>query len=266
MGAITFTLGGSTLSKKRRASAPKWQYVGLGALAVATAAVVGFAVMEPNKAQPPVPDSVATYKAPAPTQQPVLKVAVIGDSYSQGTGAGSPAMGWVSRLAQNQTWNVTNLAKGGTGYFTSVTANAKAACGDDYCPSYAEVIDKAKAASPSLVLVAGGRNDAKVDPASESAAVEDFYKSLRAAVPDAKIVAFNPLWDDEAAPAALGAIAQDVRSSVESVGGVYLDASQPLASHPELIAPDGIHPNPAGHAAIFEANLKALQSAGLAAR
>lgn len=247
---------------------------GLAALAAVTAGAVAFAVVDGAAAPPQqaVPSQVQRYydehvaNRPTPSTAPPKAVVVIGDSYSQGTGSPDKALSWVGRLSQNQQWNITNLAKGGTGYSTSVSANAKAACGEDYCPSYAEVIDKAKAASPSLVIVAGGRNDVKVDPASEASAVVDFYKALRAALPDAKIAALNPLWDDDPAPESLAAIARDVRSAVESVGGVYLDAAQPLASRPELIAPDGIHPNPNGHAALFQANLKVLQDVGLAIR
>lgn len=251
------------MAKKRQAFAPKWQYVGLGALAVVTFGVVGLAVLEP-KAPAPTPASVATYSAPAKTAAPTPVVAVIGDSYAAGAGAGDPAKGWVSRLAFNQAWQLSNFARGGTGYTKAVTADAMKACGLSYCPSYPDMIKDVAAAAPSMVIVAGGRNDAGIPAGDESEAVKAFYQQLRAALPTAKIVAFNPWWDSTNAPAAIGAISADVKASVEAVGGTYIDAGQPLAAHPELIASDNVHPNAAGHAAIFDAALPKLQAAGLA--
>lgn len=236
-----------------------------GSLAVAT----GCAPAAPSvseKVQQYYDENVASKKTGLPTPPAAKKVVVIGDSYAAGTGAANSTLGWVSRLASNQQWALTNLARGGTGYKVSVTTNAQKACSLDYCPSFPEMIKDAAGATPDLVIVAGGRNDATIAEATESVAIRDFFTQLRAAVPGAQIVAFNPLWDDGAAPSSIAAIAAAVQGSVTDVGGEYLDASQPLAGHPELVAPDGIHPNPAGHAAIFEANLKALQSAGIAAR
>lgn len=202
------------------------------------------------------------------TQRPTTPVAVIGDSYSVGTGAGDSTFGWIARLSRNQPWNVTNVARGGTGYVKTVTVakDAQKACSLDLCPNYAAMIQDAAVAKPSLVIVSGGRNDSSIAPQVESAAIQAFYTELRAAAPDAKIVAFNALWDDSAAPASIGAISAQVKASVESVGGVYLDAGQPLSGHPELVATDHIHPNLAGHTAIFEANLAKLQAAGIAIR
>lgn len=175
-------------------------------------------------------------------------------------------MGWVDRLGRNQSWNITNVARGGTGYFTAITnrSAAKNACGKDVCPNYPQMITEAAAASPQIVIVAGGRNDSKIEPDGEAQAIRDFYTQLRGAVPNAKIVAFNALWDSSAAPESITAMSAVVREAVTTVGGIYLDAGQPLAGKPELIAPDGVHPKDMGHAAIFEACLKQLQAAGIA--
>ena len=35
--------------------------------------------------------------------------------------------------------------------------------------------------------------------------------------------------------------------AVEQVGGIYLDIEQPLASHPELMQVDDVHPTAHGH-------------------
>jgi len=208
-----------------------------------------------------------THAPVAPITQPAtVSVAVIGDSYAAGTGAGDATQGWVAKLAYSQAWNLTNVARGGTGYSKSVTTDAMKACGLNYCPSYSEMIKDAAAANPSMVLVAGGRNDSKVAADEEAADIQSFYQQLRAALPSAKIVAFSAWWDSTVAPAAVPAISASVKSSVEAVGGTYIDAGQPLAAHPELIATDHVHPNLAGHAALFTATLAKLQDAGLAVR
>lgn len=247
-------LGGSAL-----------KLVGLVVLAVLAVGVAVFAITRPV-APPPVSDQVSNYTAPVETAAPVVQVAVIGDSYAVGTGAGDPLQGWVKKLGRNQTWNVTNVARGGTGYTKTVTTDAVKACGLAYCPSYPEMISEAAAANPSLVIVSGGRNDSKVPDEEEAEAIQSFYDRLRASLPAAKIVALNPWWDSTPAPASIGTIAATVKAAVESVGGTYIDTGQPLAAHPELVAADGIHPNPAGHAAIFEATVTKLQDAGIAAR
>lgn len=175
-------------------------------------------------------------------------------------------MGWVARLAHNQLWNVTNLARGGTGYVTSVSANAQKACALDYCPSYPEMIDEAAKVNPNVILVAGGRNDSGVPADEESEAIKAFYERLRAQVPAAKIVAFNVLWDNRTPPESVPAMSAVVKESVESVGGIYLDAQQPLTKAEGLVGPDGVHPNATGHAAIFESKLALLQHAEIAIR
>ena len=240
------------------------QNIGLAVLAVVTLGVVVFALTAPPSAQPSASEQVRNYTPP--TQEPVkvVPVAVIGDSYSAGTGAGDKSQSWVGRLAFNQAWNVTNAARGGTGYVRSVSADALKACGLDYCPSYPEMINDVVAANPEIVIVAGGRNDSRYPEADEAAAIQSFYEKLQAALPSAKIVAFNAWWDSTAPPASIPAMSAAIKSSVESVGGTYIDAGQPLGSRPELITTDGVHPNPAGHKALFEAALAKLQAAGLA--
>lgn len=241
-------------------------FVAVGVLAV-LALFVGGAALTLAPTPAPVSETVASY---TPTPKPTVEavhVAVFGDSYAAGVGAGDKALGWAARLGWNQQWGITNVARGGTGYVSAHLgdpAKAKAACGMDVCPNYAGMIAEAAAAGPTVVIVSGGRNDTWVDEQTEDAAIRAFYTDLRAKLPTAKIIAFNPLWDNSEAPKSLPLIAASVKSAVESVGGQYLDAGQPLAGHPELLAADGKHPNGIGHLAIFEAKVGMLRSAGLA--
>lgn len=236
------------------------------AVLASTVALTGCAASEPPPVSPQVQkyydENVVNRPAALPTVV-AKKVVAIGDTYSAGAGATEANVGFVFQLARSESWNLTNLARGGTGYLASLSGIARQACGLDYCPSYPEMIADAVAATPEIVLVAGGRNDAAKDPTEESAAIKDFYQQLRTSLPQAKIVALSPLWDSTEPPETLSEIAGAVRASVESVGGSYLDIGQPLQGRRALLAADGVHPNDAGHTALFEAVHAALQTAGL---
>jgi acyl-CoA thioesterase-1 len=241
---------------------------------VLTAAVLAAAVASSAgcaSAPPPVSQKVQDYyeanstPMPSPTQAKAVKVVVFGDSYAAGTGATPMEQGWVERLRLIQPWHITNLARGGTGYATAVDDpdTAQKACGAGYCPSYVEMIPQALKAAPDIVIVNGGRNDVTVDTEAEDAAVRGFYAKLRTALPKARIVAFNALWDNTAAPASLATVSAATKEYVQAVNGTYLDTGQPLAGKPNLIAGDGVHPDNEGHAAILKANFAALEKAGL---
>jgi lysophospholipase L1-like esterase len=111
------------------------------------------------------------------------------------------------------------------------------------------MVPEAVKANPAVVVVAGGRNDGKVDAARIRAAFAD----LRTDLPDATIYAVSPVWDSKEPPAFLAAQGREVKASVEAVGGTYLDVGQPLKGHPELITPDGVHPNVDGYRMLADA-------------
>lgn len=255
-------LGGRVRKKKLKVSLA-WKLAGLGVLTALAFGAIALAVFRPGP--PAVSETVANYSAPPITKAPLRKVVVIGDSYSQGAGA-TQDMGWVDRMGRNQPWSVTNLSRGGTGYVASVKTpvTAQKACGLEYCPSYPEMITEAATVQPEIVIVAGGRNDSRLNSDAEAAAIASFYAQLRAALPNATIVAFNAWWDSTEAPESIASISAAVKSSVEASGGAYLDSGQPLAGKRGLVGGDGVHPNNAGHAAIFEATIAKLQAAGIA--
>lgn len=256
------------MARKRQRNARVGVIAGLAVLGIAAAGVAGFAVLRPTP-PPPVSEKVANYSAtPLPTKAAPVKVASIGDSYSAGSGATNLDLGWVQQLGRNQAWQLQNFARGGTGYVagTKDPVKAKDACNREACPSYGEMIAEAKTFGPEVVIVSGGRNDYAIETEDEVTAIKGFYASLRQELPNAKIVAFSPLWDDDPAPASIPAIATAVKESVTAVGGVYLDSGQPLQGKPELLASDSKHPNDAGYKVLFEKNLSLLQQAGIAAK
>lgn len=186
---------------------------------------------------------VASPSSTPSTGTPVA--AFLGDSYSLGQGGGGT--NWTTLVAAAAGWKEANLARGGTGY---TKGSSGATCDLSYCPSYQEMIPAVAAAHPAVVVVSGGRNDGA---SYDRAAIKSFYSSLRAAVPQARIVAISPLWDAQPVPGWLGVLAGDVRYSVAIVGGEYADIGQPLLDHPELVAAGGVYPNAEGYKAIAAA-------------
>lgn len=237
---------GDDLAKLRfKMRGAMWQFVGLGALAVVTLAVVAYAL---TPAKPSV-EVAAPKVQPSATQTaaPRKMVAFIGDSYTSGTGAGNPVNRWTTKLSVAQDWAETNLGKGGTGYFNSGTTT-----------NFAGSIPAAVAAKPSIVIVSGGRNDVGYGASRFTPAVAEFFPALRAALPNAKIIVTSPIYDDDAGPAAVADLAAAIKANAEKSGAAYVDIGEPLLGHPEFVAADGIHPNDAGHAAIEAAVKQAI--------
>ncbi|MDQ0734059.1 SGNH/GDSL hydrolase family protein [Arthrobacter agilis] len=257
----------SVRKKKRRPSiSRRLKAVALACGVVAVAFVFGaLHLVQQERVAQAVAEASSYTPKPIPsleqTTNPEPVVAFIGDSYSAGAGASSGANNWTYLLSRELGWKEVNLARGGTGYLVA-GMNGRAACGLDYCPSYPEMIDEVAAAKPTMVLVAGGRNDLRVEsPDQVHTSVRDFYSSLRAALPNVTIYAVNPLWDDDVAPAAISDLTEVVRDSVESVGGTFLDIGQPLQGAPELVSDDSVHPSDVGHRTIFEALAAKLKAA-----
>lgn len=194
------------------------------------------------------------------SQAPETRVAFVGDSYTAGAGVAA-SEAFPALLAGDLGWAYANLAEGGTGYITrpgQEPEQSRLGCGEDYCPSYAEVIPDLVQYEPDIVIVSGGRNSAN-DPASaQEKAIESFFEDLREALSDADIYATTPLTDDDAATGSLVAMGGLVEEAVTRVGGTYLEIGQPLEGAPQLVLDDGVHPNGRGHEVIADAILAAL--------
>ncbi len=173
--------------------------------------------------------------------------AFLGDDYIGGVGASSHGLRWSSLVATHFAWTEKNFGFGGTGYSTG----GKLAGGTPYSERIAAVA----AASPSIVIVAGGRDDVVLgsSPTQIQAAVTATFTGLRTALPNAAIVAESPLWPVSKPPATLVQLAADVKAAVTAVGGRYLDVGQPLVGVPADIAPNPALPSDAGYAALAKA-------------
>ena len=183
----------------------------------------------------------AEYTPTRPSATPAAKqkVAVfIGDSYTQGSGK------WPDAVSKAQGWEEVNLGRGGTGYAVRHTGDAaQNGCGMDECPSFAEMVDAAVKRHPDVVVVAGGRNDGGADIADQ---VHDTFAGLRERLPDAQIIAVQPMWDASGYPDFLVDYGKVIKKEVQAVDGEYLKIGSPLEGRPNLVQDDGVHPTDEG--------------------
>ena len=229
----------------KQPSTKRWETAGIAIVAVVALVVCGIALFrtEPLPATGSMPTWTWSPSIPKPSPVAVF----LGDSYTQGGDV------WTSLVSAKQGWREVNLGRGGTGY---VATSSQQGCGLNYCPKYDEMIPEAVKAKPDVVVVAGGRNDGSAD----AKAIRTFYQDLRTQLPNAKIYAISPLWASGETPAFIVAQGQDVKASVEAVGGTFLDVGQPFKGRPDLISSDAVHPNEAGYKVLGEDVLRLLGS------
>jgi lysophospholipase L1-like esterase len=218
--------------------------VGVTGLVAVTACLVWLAF---GHSQAPV-SKPFTPQPVTPEDRPVA--VFIGDSYTQGSEK------WPGEVAQAQGWQMVNLAKGGTGYAARLTGSRAAkGCGLDECPNFAEMAVTAIKRTPDVVVVVGGRNDGGKDIAQPA---HSLFKKLRAGLPEARIIAVQPMWDSSPYPALLVGYGKIIKKEVKAVDGEYVKIGSPLAGHPELIRGDGVHPTGEGQRVLGRAVNEAL--------
>lgn len=176
----------------------------------------------------------------------------VGDSYTYGEGlpADDRGLRWTSLVSAERGWEEYNVGCSGAGY-----ARPGPVCGTDY---RGETAPLAPEAAPDVIIVSGGRNDLGFPEDRVAEAVEATYADLAARYPGACVVAVSAIGDVGEPPAGLDALNREVAESARAHGGVFVDIGAPLRGRPDLLGPDRMHPNVAGHAVLAEALLAAL--------
>ena len=238
------------------------QLIGLAAMLVVVLAGVGFAFAKVSSDRAANEKLAASYTPPPPmytsqASQKPLTVAFIGDSYTAGSGV-KPSEAWPALLGATRGWKVVNVARGGTGYLKSFTTGGQVACGNDVCPNYLGMVPDAAAASPDVVIVSGGRNDGTKLTADLQQNITATYSAIRKGLPAAKIIGLSPILAADDTPSSFPEFKPAVKAAVEAVGGTYVDLGSVFGGHPELIGPDGVHPNGAGQKMLADAVAKHL--------
>lgn len=182
------------------------------------------------------------------TVAPAVRVAFLGDDYTVGDGASTASKSWTRLVARSLNLSAVDVGGSGAGY-------AKQSSGRK---TYASLVSAVVAAEPEVIVVSGGRNDVADDADTLMTATKALFAELHSKIPDATLIAIAPWWGDSAQPPELSPVEAAVKSGVESVGGTYLDESDPLRGHANWMADAG-NPNDKGYRAIADAVAPAIE-------
>ncbi|MDP9164705.1 MAG: SGNH/GDSL hydrolase family protein [Actinomycetota bacterium] len=194
----------------------------------------------------PGPAVRTTPFANATAGSPVTRIAVVGDSYTNGTAIGGrgpnawPALAWRS------------LAQKGTPVTADVAAEGRAGYGvrGDQGNLFGDLVPRAVKPDDALIVFYGSRNDQGVDPNALSGQVFNAFSAARGIAPTARLLVIGPPWPTADVPPAVLQV-RDVRSfQAMLAGAIFADpiAAGWFVDRPDLIGPDGVHPTDAGHA------------------
>ena len=228
--------------------------------------LAGCAFVVLHKPDSPASTYVSHYKRPTAdaTSAPVKPIAasdgrpqpvalVLGDSYSAGVGASTPARGYVNLIGQQLGWKMIVESAPGGGYAKAGTN------GKDLLQMY-EAAD-VKRLRPDVVIVQTGLNDVSVDDAKTRAAATRLADSLHADLSSTPVVVVGEFW-----PFPKQTPSSKARDA--TIGDVWTDRVNVLYLHPlsgwsDFHTTDDRHPDDAGHRMIADHIIAALRRAGL---
>jgi lysophospholipase L1-like esterase len=197
----------------------------------------------------PPPKPAATPATLLPPPKPVVThhILIIGDSLTQGSGESSaawPALVWPTLTASVGIVVPIIAGEGASGYVhpgnTGSTFGQRAAL-------YESPQDE-------LVVFFGSSNDSVAPPSVLASAAHDTFAKTKAAAPAAKLLVIGPVATSPNPPPAIARIPGILGDEAQAVGAVFVDpiAEGWLATNPELVGSDGVHPNDAGQRFLAE--------------
>lgn len=228
--------------KKRSFSVPRpWQYFGLALVAIVAGALAWQAL------QPAPPPAIADRPAWSPEDfeatpqgDRLPKLAIMGDSWSGGTGADPSGSehGYPGRTADILGWPYKVFGAGGTGY-TRGNSNGEG--------PYADRVDALIAYAPDVVVVQGSSNDYQsAGPAIQTAA-SDVYARIRTALPDAKIFVLGVFDSPGSKLEQMNVSRAAVSAAAAANGAEWIDGNAAGWLNVATDFADGFHPNNDGH-------------------
>ncbi|MGD8168382.1 SGNH/GDSL hydrolase family protein [Herbiconiux sp. P16] len=196
----------------------------------------------------------------APTDRTAPLAAFYGDSYTLGTGASDPSKRWSTAICAERGWTEFNPSVNGLGF-----VNNRASTPPDYLES--DEIPQIVAQQPDYVFVTMGLNDNFSMPERAEAiehAIRTDFETLRAELPEARILVVEPFWYTDERPDSVQWIIDQVEANARAIDADYLPgASHWIEGHPEWMAADGLHPNDDGYAEMARRMNAALATLGL---
>jgi lysophospholipase L1-like esterase len=173
-------------------------------------------------------------------------VAVVGDSYTTGTDEGGlGARSWTARAWQT-------LAQRGVRIAADVSAEGQAGyfVPGDHGSIFEDLTARAVKPDDALVVFFGSRNDQGVDPGLLAGRARDTFDLARILAPAARFLVIGPPWPTADVPESMLQIRDVLNAAARAAGAAFVDpiGDRWFVDRPDLIGPDGVHPNDAGHA------------------
>jgi hypothetical protein len=176
---------------------------------------------------------------------PVSRVAIVGDSYTNGTAIGGIGPNaWPVRA-----WKT--LAQQGVQVTPDVAAEGRAGYGvrGDQGNEFGDLTTRAVKPDDALVVFYGSRNDQVVDPNVLSGQVNSAFSMAHGIAPFARLLVIGPPWPTADVPPAILQIRDVLALQSVLAGATFVDpiAQRWFVDRPDLIGRDGVHPTDAGH-------------------
>ena len=173
------------------------------------------------------------------------RVAVIGDSYTTGTDEGGLGPNaWTARAWQR-------LGARGLRIAANVAAEGKAgyAVPGDHGSVFEDLTARAIKPDDVLVVFFGSRNDQGVDPGLLTERARNAFVLARRFAPSARFLVIGPPWPTADVPGSMLMIRDVLNATARAAGAAFVDpiGDRWFVDRPDLIGPDGVHPNDAGH-------------------
>jgi lysophospholipase L1-like esterase len=175
-------------------------------------------------------------------------VAVVGDSYTTGTDEGGLGPKSWTALA----WHT--LTQRGVRIGADVSAEGRAGYGvpGDHGSIFEDLTGRAVKPEDALVVFFGSRNDEGFhpeDPQLLAGKVRDTFDLARLVAPSARLLVIGPPWPTADVPESILQIRDVLNAAARAAGAAFVDSigDRWFVDRPDLIGPDGVHPNDAGH-------------------
>ncbi|MFB9967478.1 SGNH/GDSL hydrolase family protein [Sinosporangium siamense] len=184
-------------------------------------------------ATPPVPFEVGP-RAPV--------VAVLGDSFTVGSGPVRTWDSYAAWTARELGWHLVVAGAAGTGYVNTGRV------GRDFQRSF--MYELSWRPAPDLLIVSGGHNDRRLRPALVYFAAAKLLRTVRTHWPRTRIVVMGPIWMGYMPRWALS-VRDAVALAAAKAKVTFLDPLERRWVTPHsamgMLLPDGVHPTHQGH-------------------
>jgi hypothetical protein len=132
-----------------------------------------------------------------------------------------------------------------------VAAEGRAGYGErgDHGSIFQDLTGRAVKPADGLVVFFGSRNDEGVAPGLLGGKARDTFELARSLAPSAKFLVIGPPWPTADVPWQVLQIRDVLNAAARAAGATFVDPIGDgwFVDRPDLIGPDGVHPNDAGH-------------------